>query len=330
MTSQLECNFDEASGDVLDYSGANHGFPLNNSLLRTAAGTGVDATTGTTSGTGKGLSRLGGAGSMGLITNTPFVSPSSWSFGFWQQNPGDGVWWFRLYNIGLDSGSGLLNVGGALRLRIKAASGSNFEVSTSPPAADNSWHYYAGTYDGTNGRFYIDGSLIGTTASVTTPAAIDRIDIAEHTVSGFVMDEFRIADNVWDLSTVQALKITPVGSGSTATLDLALSSPTLSLDAVAESTADLGVSLVTPVLALSGTVEASAELNVGLVGPELVFSGQSEAVGSIDVSLGKPSLSLYEQAEAPKPRVGPAVQTSSVLVGFPVVSSSILVGPAVP
>jgi hypothetical protein len=203
-------NVDEASGNVVDRSGNGRDFALTNGLQRTAAGAGVDATTGTTSATGKGLTKTGGAGSMGLIANPSFLSAAAWTIMFWQQNPGNGVWWLRLYNTAADTGHGFLNVGGTLRLRIRTAAGSNVETSTSPPAADNSWHHYAATYDGTNGRFYLDGVLIGTTGAASSPAAIDRIDIAEHTVANFAQDDVRIYDTALDQATIAALKDTPV------------------------------------------------------------------------------------------------------------------------
>jgi hypothetical protein len=134
---------------------------------------------------------------------------------FWQQNPGNGVWWLRLYNTAADTGSGFLNVGGTLRLRIRTAAGSNVETTTSPPAADNSWHHYAATYDGTNGRFYLDGTLIGTTGTASSPATINRIDIAEHTVAAFAMDDVRIYDEALDQATIATLMDTPVTDAAT-------------------------------------------------------------------------------------------------------------------
>jgi Concanavalin A-like lectin/glucanases superfamily len=251
-------NFDEESGNVLDYSGAGHGFALNNSLQRTAAGAGVDATTGTTSATGRGLTRNGGAGSMGLIADPSFLSASAWTIMFWQQNPGGGVWWLRLYNAAADTGSGVLNVGGTLRLRIRTAAGSNIETTTTPPAADNSWHHYAATYDGTNGRFYVDGVLVGTTATASSPAAIDRIDIAEHTLTNFAMDDVRILDEVLSQPAIAAAKDTPVSSSESA---------------------DGAVSLaLTAVLAASGERVSAGEANL-ITTNTLVATGVRESAG---------------------------------------------------
>jgi large repetitive protein len=129
---------------------------------------------------------------------------------FWQKNPGNGVWWMRLYNTAADTGHGFLNIGGTLRLRVRTAAGANVETATSPPLQDESWKHYAGTYDGSVGRFYLDGALIGTTGSASGPAAINRIDIAGHTLNNFAMDDVRIYDNVLSQSEIATLKDTPV------------------------------------------------------------------------------------------------------------------------
>lgn len=329
MTRQLACNFDEASGAVVDHSGQGHGFALNNSLSRTVAGGGVDATTGTASATGKGLTRLGGAGTMGLITSSPFVTSAAWTVSFWQKNPGNGIWWFRLYNTGLDSGSGVLNVGGTLRARIKTAAGANVEVSVAPPAADNSWHHYAVTYDGSVGRFYIDGALVGTTAAVPSPAAIDRIDIIEHTLDNFAMDDVRIDDVALDLAAINADMDTPVEAESVVSgvLVLALGSSSLALTGQAGSTGGLDLGLSAPALALLGDAHANGQLGASLHGPTVALSGTASATGTLGLALGGPVLSLGQQASVQRPGVGQPVVRSLVATGDPLVTHPVAVGP---
>lgn len=331
MTRQLACNFDEASGDIVDYSGQSHDFALNNSLVRTAAGGGVDATTGADSATGKGLTRLGGAGSMGLVTSSPFITSAAWTISFWQKNPGNGIWWFRLYNVGLDSGSGILNVGGTLRARIKTAAGANVEVSTAPPAADNSWHYYAATYDGNVGRFYIDAALIGTTASVPSPAAIDRIDIAEHTLDNFSMDDVRIDDVALSLAEIAELMDAPVEAETTVTglLELALGPSSFALLGQASSVAQAELSLAAPVTALAGTASATASLGMSLAAPVPMLTGQSRAEGTLSLALAAPVVSLVqEQPSEGIPLIGGLSEVSPILVGPAVATTRVLAGPA--
>lgn len=172
-------SFDEPTGDAQDYSGNGHHFALNNGLAR--------AGSGHTSG---GLTKDGGAGTMGVVTATPFISASNWTVMCWQRNPGNAVWWVRLFNASENSGHGILNTG-LLTARVREAGGVNRIVTTSPPAQDNIWRHYCMTFDGTFGRFYIDATLIGTTPAVGTPVPIDRIDIAEHTLTNFTMDDLR-------------------------------------------------------------------------------------------------------------------------------------------
>jgi hypothetical protein len=265
---------------------------------------------------------------MGLIADPSFLSSAAWTFMFWQQNPGNGVWWFRLYNIGLDSGSGVLNVAGTLRLRIKTAAGANVEVSTAPPPADDEWVHYAGTYDGNVGRFYIDGALIGTTSSVPSPAAIDRIDIAEHTVANFAMDDVRVYDEALDEATINLLMATspPDSVGVTGALDPVLSGPALAMVATASATGTMTPVLSSSALSLVGTARATAELALGLGSPSLALSGVASAQGVLGLGLGHPVLSLHETLSNARPIVGPPGTGTPLAVGGPTKVPIVLAG----
>lgn len=186
-------NFDEASGNVVDCSGHGHDWALNNNAVRVAGHTNT------------GLGKNGSG--MPVIASPSFLSPASWTIMFWQQNLGDGVWWMRLYNNGADSGSGILNLGGVLRVRIKNASGNN-EAGTAPPS-DGNPHHYAATYDGDKGRLYIDAVLVATTVTALSPLAIDRIDCAEGSLN-FYMDDMRFFTTALSQSEISSLKDTPV------------------------------------------------------------------------------------------------------------------------
>lgn len=193
-------NFDETEGDVLDYSGNNHDWTPGSNVTRVPGHT------------NNGLSK----NNVGLPVICEPLWPgvdltSSWTIMFWQQNLGNGTWWARLYNSSVDSGSGILNLGGTLRARVRRSSG-NTEAAISTPADGLTQHYCA-TYDGLNVRLYVDGNLQATSANAPAPAlAVDRIDIAEASVANFYMDDFRIYDVALDQPTIASLKNTPVSA----------------------------------------------------------------------------------------------------------------------
>jgi hypothetical protein len=175
-------SFDESSGDILDRSGNGHDFALNNNLIRSVTG---HTNTGVTK------NNVG----MPVVANPSFLTSDYWSFMFWQQGTASsGTWWVRLYNNADDTGSGILNLGGGLRVRIRK-SGSNFQSDPVAIPSDGQWHHYACTYDGTVGKLYIDGILVGTTPTAALPiASIDRIDILEFSVTNTWADDLRFFD----------------------------------------------------------------------------------------------------------------------------------------
>jgi hypothetical protein len=204
MTGPLiACNFDEPEGEVQDYSGNERHWPLNNNAGRMA------------SFRGNGLTKLG----VGMPVVTSPVWPGvdltqAWTIMFWQEDLGNQVWWVRLFNAGEDSGSGILHIGGTLRARVRRTSG-NTEAAFAPPA-DGLPHHYCATYDGVNTRLYIDAVLRATSAIALAPALdVDRIDLAEHSLNEFWMDDFRIFDRAVDPSEIGPLKDTPVSATPT-------------------------------------------------------------------------------------------------------------------
>lgn len=190
-------SFDETSGNFLDHSNNGHDFALNNNLIRSVSGH-------TNSGVTK--NDVG----MPVVCNPSFINTDSWAFMFWQQGTASsGTWWVRLYNALDDTGSGILNLSG-LRVRIRQ-DGSNFQSDPVSIPSDGEAHHYCCTYDGANGRLYIDGNLVGTTPLVVSPiATIDRIDMMEFSVNNTILDDLRFFDTELTVEQINDYMTKPV------------------------------------------------------------------------------------------------------------------------
>jgi hypothetical protein len=195
-------SFDEASGDVLDYSGNSRNWTLNTGAQRTASGH-----------TASGLTKIGAG--LATVANPAFGQTTARTFMFWLQGAGNGVWVARWYIVGDDTGSwGLYILGGNVNLRVRKG-GSNTNITVAFPA-DGLWHHYAGTYDGTNSRLYLDGTLVATSGTVTAPLdTADRIDLLETSLTTQTMDDLRIYDQALDQATIATLMATPVTASAT-------------------------------------------------------------------------------------------------------------------
>lgn len=121
-------------------------------------------------------------------------------------------WVIQWYVASIDSGAwGILKLAGQLHIQARNAD-SVARASVALPA-DGAWHHYAGTYDGTNIRLYVDGVLVS-----TTPLAGPlRTDSNAPTIGGWVeaatiLDDIRIDDAALDQAAIASLKNTPVGT----------------------------------------------------------------------------------------------------------------------
>lgn len=199
-------NFDEASGNVLDLSGNGRDWTLNTGAQRTASGHTLGGLTKNTTG-------------FATIAGTAFGQTTARTFMFWNQGVGNSVWWLRWYAPTPDTGTwGLYNLGGNINLRIRKGS-ANTNITT-PTPADGLWHHYAGTYDGTNSRLYLDGVLVATSGTVTAPLdAATSIDCLETSVTTQVLDDLRIYDEALNQAAITALMNTPVVAGAAAASD---------------------------------------------------------------------------------------------------------------
>lgn len=191
-------SFDETSGDVLDRSGNGRDWVLNNGAVLTENGH-----------TGNGLTKAGGAGSMTVVASPAFGETSERTVMFWQQNPGNSVWWIR-WTSGTDTARwGIYNLSGSLRARMVTTSGTA-NAGPVPFPTDGLWHHYAATYDGSFVRLFIDAVQVASAAQTGTPLAADRIDMMEHTLANFADDDLRIFDNALDAASIQSWMNTPV------------------------------------------------------------------------------------------------------------------------
>lgn len=195
-------NFDEASGNVLDVSGNGHDWTLNTGAQRNASG----HTLG-------GLTKLG-AGTATLAA-TPFGQTTARTFMFWMQGAGNAVWWLRWYATTPDTGTwGLYNLSGTVNLRIRKGS-TNTNITVAFPG-DGLYHHYAGTYDGSVSRLYLDGTLAATSGTVTAPLdTADLIDCMETSLTTQTMDDVRIYDEALTQPQIAALMAIPVVAGPT-------------------------------------------------------------------------------------------------------------------
>lgn len=333
MAQELAFNFDEASGDVVDYSGNGRNWALNNNALRTTDGQGhLEGTTGS-NGPGRALTKLG----TGMIqVASPAVGQTATrSFAFWLKGQGNGVWWFRFYISADDTGAfGLYLLGGNLTLRLrKGGANTNTAVAWSD---DGAWHHYAATYDGTNARLYIDGALAATSAAVTAPLdAANSIQVMESSLDQY-MDDLRVYSNVLTLAEVQAIRASAPPDTSEAnegTLNLAIGGISMALVGQAEAKADLFVSLASPALDLDATAASTASLALAVSGVSLAVVGHAEVAGTLDLTPSAVRLTLTDaqpMASGWPPGVGPGNSSPSVLVGTPQRVPAFLVGPLMP
>jgi hypothetical protein len=190
-------NFDEPEGEVQDYSGNGRHFALGANSTRVAGHT------------GNGLTKNGPG--FQVVAQPSWIGTDAWTIMFWQQGLGDSVWWVRLYNNGVDSGSGILNVTGLFRARVRRAGGVTDASIT--PIADGLAHHYCATYDGVNVRLYVDAVLVATSAVALAPTlSVDRIDVAEHTLANFYMDDLRFFNIAIEQPEIAQLMDTPVSA----------------------------------------------------------------------------------------------------------------------
>lgn len=201
MSKLAEYSFGGSGSTITDDTGNGHNFTLDANTVRAGGGgltrTTVGQTVGPTVFGQTALRSLSGR----LIRSS--TSLDSW-FPGWELS-GTGQW-------------GLIDLGGQRQLRARNSGGAGF----AQVAATTGEVAFAGTYDGTNLRLYIGGTLVATTA-FTSPllATATVLYIFDGTGSETTLKDLRIYDHVLSLAEVQADRDTPAGGGASMTLSAA-------------------------------------------------------------------------------------------------------------
>lgn len=244
MTLLAAYSFDEAGNTATDYTSNGNDFSIaSTSVARTASGH-------TNGGVTLGSTPAQMPATLGVTSNRTVMC---WLKG----TPSASGWAIIWFVTSLSSGAwGILWL--TDRVVIQARNSSTFARATQSTAWDGTaWHHVAGTWDGSNIRLYIDGTLNATTA-MTGPirSDSDKVELGL-TATGWTCDDVRVYDAALDQATISSLMSTPVTGptytdAGTATLSLSASG-TATVERSAAGTATVG-------LTASGvsTVERSA------------------------------------------------------------------------
>lgn len=272
-------NFDEASGDVLDVTGNGHGFPLRSGMAREPGHTdsGLSSTVGTIEGP------------------TVFGQTAQRTLMFWlKSTEAFNGWIFEWHTTSGNTGYwGMLCLSGQMGFRARTGGSTSLAQVARP--TDSDWHHWAGTFDGSVARCYLDGVLVATGSAISGIATADILYWHE-TVSGLqVVDDLRVYDEVLDQATIAELMGTPVTAGTvvpevTGTISLDLSATATAAKSGA-GTGETGLSLTA-----TGTA-AKTGAGTGDTGLDLAVSGTAAKTGA---AAGEASLTLAATAAATK------------------------------
>lgn len=193
-----EYSFNESDGNFIDNSGNGHNFSV-------AGSDGLYTADGRTDG---GLTKNGAT--MPIVANPAFGQTANRTVLLWIRGGGE-VWQIRWSVESIGSGAwGILKIGGMMGIQARNATGFVRPSAVAP--TDDEWHHYAGTYDGTTVKLYIDG-VLAASDTIIGPLRTDAdyIDIAEWETTGTTFDDLRIYDEALDQAAIQLAMNTPVG-----------------------------------------------------------------------------------------------------------------------
>lgn len=194
MTTLGAYSFDGAGDDVADFSGNGNDFSITGTDTIKVAGH-----------TNEGITKNGSNRPvLPMMGQTDNRTVMMWAKGQ------DTVWYIRWVTADDTGLWGILVLGGNIGVRARnAGSVANPGV---PVPTDGEWHHYAGTYDGTTVRFYLDGTLVASEA-LAGPLRTDAtvIDMMEWSGNTTTIDDVRILDETLTEAQITALKDIPVG-----------------------------------------------------------------------------------------------------------------------
>lgn len=205
MSQLFAWNFDEASGQVIDYSGNNRNLTLSGTTTRTTAGSGHGG------GSSKGLFMTSTSesftGGISIPTQPVLRSIACWVKDTSAPIDGRALEWY-------DSGGdvSIFRFGFRSQWHFQVTNASTFGRVTINRPTDNLYHHLAGTYDGSTIRLYLDAVLQPTTSfagPILTNA--NTFNVLKTTGSGITIDDAVGYDHVLSQSEVTTLFNNPIG-----------------------------------------------------------------------------------------------------------------------
>jgi hypothetical protein len=226
-------NFNESSGNILDRTGNGHDFALNGGLVRTTTG-GADPT----GYSGTGLTSNTGTADLGP---TVFGQTANRTIAFWLRSTSTFTGWiWEWHNTAGDTGRwGMLELSGSQGFRGRNSGGTAHAAQ--PAVSDSAWHFWVGTYDGSNVRLYY-GTTLGAGVSLIDTKALagpiltdaDVIRIFTTAGSGNIIRHVRVYDEaINDVPTLNTLMGQQVSDGSSVTLTVQDASQSHTVDSPA-------------------------------------------------------------------------------------------------
>lgn len=191
---------DEASGNVLDLTGNGHVIVPAGVTGRTAAGGGH--TFGGALPNSKGLTQ---SGSENVVNISPFGQTARRTLMFWMKITAD-VTDGRMYEF-VGGGESVWEIMCRVNLiHLQAWNAAGFARASFTRPTDNIFHHYAGTYDETNLKIYLDATLQATTA-LTAPlrTTATGINILNNTGPAIITDEARLFDDALTAAEISAI-----------------------------------------------------------------------------------------------------------------------------
>lgn len=194
MTLLAAYSFDEVGDTVVDQSGNGRDFSIaSTNVIRPAGSTNTGLAVSATS----------------TVTGPPvFGETAARTLMFWMKGGFSLTSWIWEYHDSTANTGrwGFLMLSGSFGFRGHSSSG----YASVPAPTDDLWHHWAGTYDGSAVRLYMDGVLQGSPVSVASIGAGDVLRVFDGVDATQTIDDLRVYDEALDQPTISALLSTPV------------------------------------------------------------------------------------------------------------------------